>query len=168
MGRPSGEGARPHLQKKFGAVTQPDPQQLARMRDAFDALNRMLEQREAGEPVDPTFESFLEQYGDLFPGDPADLDELLEQLAARMAAAQAMWNSMSPEQRSQLQGLAEPLLEDLDLRWQGARLAGNLQRAFPGAGWEQRFRFSGDQPMGMGEGTDAAGRLRDLDELEDF
>ena len=52
-----------------------------------------------------------------------------------MAAAQAMWNSMSPEQRSQLQGLAESLLEDLDLRWQVDRLAGNLQRAFPDAGW---------------------------------
>ncbi len=138
------------------------------MREAFDALNRMIEQREAGEPIDPSFESFMEKFGDLFPGNPADLDELLEQLAARMAAAQAMWNSMSPEQRSQLQGLAESLLEDLDLRWQVDRLAGNLQRAFPGAGWEQRFRFSGDQPMGMGEGTDAAGRLRDLDELEDF
>jgi uncharacterized protein with von Willebrand factor type A (vWA) domain len=85
-----------------------------------------------------------------------------------MAAAQAMWNSMSPEQRSQLKGLADSLLEDLDLRWQVDRLAGNLQRAFPEAGWDQRYRFSGDDPMGMGEGTDAAGRLRDLDELEDY
>ena len=128
----------------------------------------MVEQRESGEPIDPTFESFMEQFGDLFPGDPKDLDELLEQLAARMAAAQAMFNSLSPEQRSQLQGLAESLLEDMDLRWQVDRLAGNLQKAFPDAGWEQRFRFRGDDPMGMGEGTDAAGRLRDLDELEGY
>jgi len=138
------------------------------MRQAFDALNRMMEQREAGEPVDPSFESFMEQFGDLFPGNPKDLDELLEQLAARMAAAQAMFNSMSPEQRAQLQGLAESLLEDMDLRWQVDRLSDNLQRAFPGAGWDQRFRFRGDDPMGMGEGTDAAGRLRDLDELEGY
>ena len=138
------------------------------MRQAFDALNRMIEQREAGEAIDPGFESFMEQFGDLFPGDPKDLDELLEQLAARMAAAQAMWNSMSPEQRAQLQGLAESLLEDMDLRWQVDRLAQNLQQAFPDAGWENRFRFRGDDPMGMGEATDAAGRLRDLDELEGF
>ena len=150
------------------ALANPDPEQLAHMRDGFDALNRMIEQRQAGEPIDPSFESFLEQYGDLFPGDPADLDELLEQLAARMAAAQAMWNSMSPEQRAQLQGLAESLLEDMDLRWQVDRLAGNLQQAFPDAGWQQRYRFSGDQPMGMGEATDAAANLRDLDELEAF
>lgn len=162
------EVARTYFEQMSEALANPDPAQLAHMREAFDALNRMLEQRQAGEEIDPSFESFMEQFGDLFPGNPADLDELLEQLAARMAAAQAMWNSMTPEQRAQLQGLAESLLEDLDLRWQVDRLASNLQRAFPGAGWEQRYRFSGDQPMGIGDATDAAARLRDLEELEDY
>jgi uncharacterized protein with von Willebrand factor type A (vWA) domain len=162
------EVARSYFDQMSEALANPDPEQLARMRDAFDALNRMLEQREAGEPIDPSFESFMENYGDLFPGNPANLDELLEQLAARMAAAQAMWNSMSPAQRAQLQGLAESLLEDMDLRWQVDRLAGNLQKAFPDAGWEQRYKFSGDQPLGMGDATDAASRLRDIDELEAF
>jgi uncharacterized protein with von Willebrand factor type A (vWA) domain len=162
------EVTRTYFDQMSEALSNPDPAQLEHMRQAFDALNRMVEQREAGEPVDPSFESFMEQFGDLFPGDPKDLDELLEQLAARMAAAQAMWNSMSPEQRAQLQGLAESLLEDMDLRWQVDRLGQNLQRAFPEAGWENRFRFRGDDPMGMGEATDAAGRLRDLDELEGF
>jgi uncharacterized protein with von Willebrand factor type A (vWA) domain len=162
------EVAKTYFDQMSEALANPDPAQLEHMRQAFDALNRMMEQREAGEPVDPSFESFMEQFGDLFPGNPKDLDELLEQLAARMAAAQAMFNSMSPEQRAQLQGLAESLLEDMDLRWQVDRLSDNLQRAFPGAGWDQRFRFRGDDPMGMGEGTDAAGRLRDLDELEGY
>ncbi len=162
------EVAKTYFDQMSEALSNPDPAQLEHMRQAFDALNRMIEQREDGQPLDPSFESFMEQFGDLFPGNPETLDELLEQLAARMAAAQAMWNSMTPEQRSQLQGLAESLLEDMDLRWQVDRLAGNLQRAFPGAGWEQRFRFRGDEPMGMGEATDAAARLRDLDELESF
>jgi uncharacterized protein with von Willebrand factor type A (vWA) domain len=162
------EVAKTYFDQVSEALANPDPAQLEHMRQAFDALNRMIEQREAGEPIDPSFETFMEQYGDLFPGNPKDLDELLEQLAARMAAAQAMFNSMSPEQRAQLQGLAESLLEDMDLRWQVDRLAGNLQNAFPDAGWEKRFRFRGDDPMGMGEATDAAGRLRDLDELEGY
>ncbi|HXW39076.1 MAG TPA: hypothetical protein VEJ44_05230, partial [Acidimicrobiales bacterium] len=162
------EVARTYFEQMSEALANPDPAQLERMRNAFDALNRMLEQREAGEPLDPSFESFMEQYGDLFPGDPKDLDELLEQLAARMAAAQAMWNSMTPEQRAQLQGLAESLLEDLDLRWQVDRLSRNLQHAFPNAGWQSSYRFSGDRPMGLGEATDAAATLRDLDELEGF
>ena len=162
------EVTRTYFDQMSEALSNPDPAQLEHMRQAFDALNRMVEQREAGEEIDPSFESFMEQFGDLFPGDPKDLDELLEQLAARMAAAQAMWNSMSPEQRAQLQGLAESLLEDMDLRWQVDRLSQNLQRAFPEAGWENRFRFRGDDPMGMGEATDAAAQLRDLDELEGF
>jgi uncharacterized protein with von Willebrand factor type A (vWA) domain len=162
------EVAKTYFDQVSEALANPDPAQLEHMREAFDALNRMIEQRDAGEPIDPGFESFMEKYGDLFPGNPKDLDELLEQLAARMAAAQAMFNSMSPEQRAQLQGLAESLLEDMDLRWQVDRLAGNLQKAFPDAGWEQRFRFRGDEPMGMGEATDAAGRLRDLDDLEGY
>ena len=162
------EVARTYFENMSEALSNPDPAALERMRNAFDALNRMIEQRESGEPLDPSFESFMDQYGDMFPGDPADLDELLEQLAQRMAAAQIMWNSMSPEQRAQLQGLAQSLLEDLDLRWQVDRLANNLQQAFPDAGWDRRYSFRGDQPMGMGDATDAAATLRDLDELEAF
>ena len=129
------EVARTYFENMSEALSNPDPEMLERMRNAFDALNRMIEQREAGEPLDPSFESFMEQYGDMFPGNPKNLDELLEQMAARMAAAQAMWMSMSPEQRAQLKGLADSLLEDMDLRWQVDRLAGNLQKAFPAEGW---------------------------------
>ena len=86
------EVAKTYFDQMSDALSNPDPAQLEHMRQAFDALNRMVEQREAGEEIDPSFESFMEQFGDLFPGDPKDLDELLEQLAARMAAAQAMWN----------------------------------------------------------------------------
>ena len=66
-------------------------------------------------------------------------------------------DSMSPEQRAQLQALAESLFEDMDLRWQVDRLAENLRKAVPGAGWGQRYRFSGDEPMGLAGATDAAG-----------
>jgi uncharacterized protein with von Willebrand factor type A (vWA) domain len=128
----------------------------------------MLEQRARGEELDPTFDQFMEQFGDMFPGNPANLDELLEQLAARMAAAEAMWRSLSPEQREQLQSLANSLLEDMDLRWQMERLAGNLRQAVPGAGWGQSYRFRGQDPMGFGDATDAASQLADLDRMEEL
>ena len=160
------EVARTYFEQVSDALANPDPEAMARMREAFDALNRMLEQRAAGQELDPSFEAFMERFGDLFPGDPKDLDELLEQLAARMAAAQAMFNSLSPEQRAQLQGLADSLLEDMDLRWQVERLSANLQQAFPDAGWQQRYRFSGDEPLSMADAADAAANLADLDELE--
>ncbi len=148
------------------AMSSMDPDQLNRMREAFDALNQMIEQRERGDALDPTFDEFMDRFGDLFPG-AQSLDELLEQLAQRMAAAEAMWRSLSPEQRDQLRQLADTLLEDMDLRWQVERLAGNLQRAVPDAGWGQGYRFTGDDPMGLGQATDMAAQLGQLDRIED-
>src|SRR5206468_7596099 len=120
-----------------------------RMKDMLSALNQMLEQRAQGQ--EPDFESFRQQYGDFFPGNPQTLDELLEQMAEQMAAMQAMLNSMTPEQRAQLQGLAEQLLEDMDLRWQVDQLGEHLRGLFPQMGWERRYNLSGDNPLGMGQ-----------------
>ena len=150
------------------ALSNMSPESMARMRDAYDALNQMLEQREAGEEIDPRFEEFMEQYGDMFPGDPQSLDELLAQLAERMAAAQAVWNSMSPEQRAQLRGLMEAVLEDMDLRWQVDRLARNLQLAAPEAGWGRSYGFEGEGPMSISRATDLASQLGQLDRMEDL
>jgi uncharacterized protein with von Willebrand factor type A (vWA) domain len=149
------------------ALSSMSPEQMARMRDAYDALNQMLEQRERGEELDPSFEQFMEQYGDMFPGNPSTLDELLEQLAERMAAAQAVWNSLSPEQQAQLRSLMEAVLEDMDLRWQVERLAQNLQRAVPGAGWQRSYDFEGEGPMSLSRATDLATQLGQLDSMED-
>jgi uncharacterized protein with von Willebrand factor type A (vWA) domain len=151
-----------------GAMGDVSPEQMQAMKDMFNALNRMLEQREAGEPIDPSFEQFMQQYGEFFPQNPQTLDELLEQMAQQMAAMQAMLNSMSPEQRAQLQGLAEALMEDMDLKWQVDRLSANLQQAFPGAGWDRRYNFSGQDPLGFGQASDLLNELGDLDSLENL
>jgi uncharacterized protein with von Willebrand factor type A (vWA) domain len=150
------------------SLSSMSPEQMARMRDAYDALNQMLEQRERGDDLDPSFEQFMEQFGDMFPGNPSTLDELLEQLAERMAAAQAVWNSLSPEQQAQLRSLMEAVLEDMDLRWQVERLAQNLQRAVPDAGWQRSYSFEGEGPMSLSRATDLASQLGQLDGIEDL
>jgi uncharacterized protein with von Willebrand factor type A (vWA) domain len=155
-----------YFNQMSGAMQNIDPAQLQRTKDMFDALNRMLEQRENGQPIDPSFEEFMERFGDFFPGNPETLDELLEQLAQQMAAMQAMLNSMTPEQRAQLEGLAQQLLEDMDLAWQVSRLSSNLQRAFPGAGWERRYQFGGQDPLGFSEAANLMNELGDMDALE--
>jgi len=155
-----------YFNQMSGAMQNIDPAQMQRTKDMFDALNRMLEQRDAGQPIDPSFEEFMERFGDFFPGSPETLDELLEQLAQQMAAMQAMLNSMTPEQRAQLEGLAQQLLEDMDLAWQVSRLSSNLQRAFPGAGWERRYQFSGQDPLGFSEAANLMNELGDMDALE--
>ncbi len=150
------------------ALQNPDPQQLQRMKDMFDALNRMLEQREGGQDTDEAFAEFMQRFGDFFPGNPKDLDELLEQLAQQMAAVQSMLNSMTPEQRAQLQSLMNQLLADMDLRWQMDRLSRNLQRAFPQAGWDRRYNFSGHDPLGFAEAAEVMNELGDIDQLENL
>jgi uncharacterized protein with von Willebrand factor type A (vWA) domain len=140
------------------------PEDMARMKDMLAELNQMLEQRANGE--EPDFEQFMEKFGDFFPENPQSLDELLEHMAQRMAAMQAMLNSMTPEQRAQLQQLSDQLLEDMDLRWQMDQLGQNLQNAFPQAGWDKQYEFSGDQPLNMGQAQQLMEDMADLDQLE--
>jgi uncharacterized protein with von Willebrand factor type A (vWA) domain len=142
------------------------PERMAAMKDMLAELNQMLEQRERGE--EPDFEGFMSRHGDFFPGNPKTLDELLEQMAQSMAQMQSLLNSMTPEQRAQLQGLAEALMEDMDLNWQVGELARNLQRAFPNLPWERRMNFSGDDPLQFGQMSGLLEALGDMDELENL
>lgn len=157
-----------YFNQMSGAMQAGSPEQMQRTKDMLNALNRMLEQRERNEELDPSFQQFMERFGDLFPGAPESLDELLEQMAQQMAAVQSMLNSMTPEQRAQLQGLAEALLEDMDLRWQVDRLAGNLRSAFPQAGWDRQHSFSGNDPLGFAEAASLMDQLGDMDQLENL
>jgi uncharacterized protein with von Willebrand factor type A (vWA) domain len=149
-----------------GAMQDMSSQDMSRMKDMMAALNEMLEKHQRGE--EPGFEEFMEEYGDFFPENPRNVDELLEQMARRMAAMQAMLNSMSPEQRAQLQQLSEQLMEDMDLQWQMQQLAGNLQQMFPQMNWDQSYDFEGQDPMGFAQAMQAMQDLGDLDQLENL
>src|SRR5947209_2170499 len=158
-----------YFNQMAGAMSNVSPEHMQRMKDMFNALNQLIEMREAGQDTTAAFDQFMQQYGDFFPDNPQNLDELLENLAAQMAAMQNMLNSMTPEQRAQLQGLANQLLEDMDLRWQVERLSANLQSAFPGAGWDRRpYNFSGQDPLNMAEAASLMNRLGDIDQLENL
>ncbi|WP_421121025.1 VWA domain-containing protein [Aquihabitans daechungensis] len=147
-----------------GAMSDVSPEALQRTKDMLAELNTMLEDRAAGR--EPDFDGFMERYGDFFPEGPRNLDELLELMAQRMAAMQAMLNSMTPEQRAQLQGLSDQLLEDMDLQWQMDQLSANLQQAFPDMGWNRRYDFEGQDPLGFADAAQVMNELGDLDQLE--
>ncbi len=155
-----------HLDQVSSAMQNMSAEDMARMKDMMAALNEMLERRKNGE--DPQFEEFMKRFGDFFPENPQSLDELLEAMAQRMAQAQAMLNSMTPEQRAQLQQLSEQLLEDMDLRWQMDQLSQNLQSMFPQAGWQKSYDFSGQEPMGFQQAMQSMQDLADLDQLENL
>lgn len=152
------------VDRMAGAMSSLTPEDLARMKDMMAELNHMLDQRARGET--PDFDGFMERYGDFFPENPQTLDELLEVMARRMAAAQAMLNSMTPEQRAQLQALSDQLLEDMDLRWQVEQLGEHLRREVPDAGWQAGYSFEGSDPLDMAAATSLMSELGDLDQLE--
>ena len=155
-----------YVNQMAGAVQNMTPEDMARMKDMMSELNHMLEQRERGE--EPDFDGFMDRFGDFFPENPQTLDELLEVMAQRMANMQAMLNSMTPEQRAQLQGLSEQLLQDMDLAFQADQLSRNLQNAFPNMGWNRSFDFRGQDPLGFAEAAEMMQELGDIDQLENL
>ena len=158
------EIAQSQFDQMAGAMGEMQPEDLGPMKDMMAELNQMIEQRERGE--EPDFEGFMERHGDFFPENPESLDELLEIMAERMAAMQAMMNSLTPEQRQQLQELSAELMDDMDLQWETQQLAQHLQEAFPDMNWDSSYEFGGDQQLNMPQATDVMQQLGDLDSLQ--
>ena len=137
------------IDQMAGEMKNMSTEDMSRMKDMLSALNQMLSEHQQGE--NPDFEKFMEEYGDFFPENPQSLEELLEVMAQRMATMAQVLNSMTPEQRAQLEELSEQLLEDMDLRWQMDQLSENLREAFPKMGWEQSVEFQGDDSLNLPE-----------------
>jgi uncharacterized protein with von Willebrand factor type A (vWA) domain len=126
-------------------------------------LNALLQERLAGRDPDPS--EFLARHGRFFPG-ARTVDDIIEQLGARMAALQSLLRSMTPEQRAELQSMMDALLRDDRLRWDLAQLAATMDQLLPG-GLGDRFRFTGDEPLGLEAALGQMSRLHALDALED-
>ncbi|MGH2725540.1 MAG: hypothetical protein ACRDKS_01045, partial [Actinomycetota bacterium] len=143
------------------------PEQIQRMKDMLGDLNRMLDQKRNGTgPAQDEFDEFMRRYGDFFPENPRNLDELMEALARRMAAMGRLLNSLSPEQRAELMDLARQVMDDMDLSFEIDRLASSLQNLFPDLDWDSGVPMEGDEQLGLREGLEAVERIADYDELE--
>ena len=103
-----------------------------------------------------------------FPDNPRNLDELVDSLARRAAAAQRLLDSLTPEQRAELAGLMDQALRDAGLAEEMGRLQSSLRAARPDLRWGGGERMSGDQPMGYADATGALAELADLDELTEL
>jgi len=150
------------------ALANPDPQALQRVKDMLADLNEMLAADARGEHTQEDFDAFMERYGDMFPDRPANLEELVDQLARRAMAAQRLLSSLSAEQRDELAGLMDQALADAGLAAEMARLAGALRARRPDIdfGGRQQETMTGDDPLGLGDATTAIADLADLAELE--
>jgi uncharacterized protein with von Willebrand factor type A (vWA) domain len=137
------------------------------IRDMLNDLNDLLEKRRLGEDTQEDFDEFMRKHGNQFPENPQNLDELLDTLAERSAAAQRMLNSMTPEQREELMNLAAQAFGSPELMQGLSRLDDNLRSLRPGEDWTGSASFSGDEPTGLGEATGVMQDLSDLDSLSD-
>jgi len=134
-----------------------------RVNDMLDDLNELLDKHASGQDSPEDFSEFMAKHGEFFPENPKDIDELLDSLAKRAAAAQRFRNSLSPDQRAELDALAQQAFGSPSLTNALDKLDQHLQNARPGEDWQGSERFKGDNPMGMGEGAQA---LADIGELE--
>jgi uncharacterized protein with von Willebrand factor type A (vWA) domain len=151
------------------SLQQPDPAAMQRVKDMMAALNEMLEADAQGTHTQQDFDDFMAQYGDLFPDSPRNLDELVDSLVRRMAAAQRLLNSLTDAQREELAGLMEQTLEDAGLAAEMSRLAASLRSRRPDMdfdGWPGE-QMTGQDPLGLSEATTALSELADLADLED-
>ena len=153
------------LDSYFGGLTDTirstTPEQLTRNREMVRDLNRLLNERLAG--GDPDASAFLARHGSFFPG-ARTVDDIIEQLAERMAQMQSLLSSLAPEQRAELQQMMDSLLRDDRLRWDLAQLAATLDQLLPG-GLGQRFEFSGEESLSLDGALDQLGRLQRIDRL---
>ncbi|MFA1541222.1 vWA domain-containing protein [Actinomadura monticuli] len=148
------------------ALENQDPAALERVKEMMGALNQMLERDARGEHTQDDFDRFMEQYGDMFPDDPQNLEELVDSLARRAAAMDRLLASLSPEQRAELAGLMDQAMRDAGLAMEMTRLGDALRARRPDLGWGRPEEMTGDDPLGMGDATTALAELADLSELE--
>jgi uncharacterized protein with von Willebrand factor type A (vWA) domain len=141
-------------------------EQMQRMRDMLADLNAMLEADARGEDTQERFDEFMGRYGDFFPENPRNLEELVDSLARRAAAASRLMASLSPEQRAELANLAQAALGDLGMEYELDRLGQALRQRRPDLPWGERAAMGGEQPMGLGDATTALEELADVEALE--
>lgn len=131
-------------------------------------LNDLLEKHAAGQDTPEDFQDFMAKHGQHFPENPQSIDELLDALAQRSAAAQRMLNSMTPEQRAELMQLSAQAFGSPALMDQLNRLDQNLMGLRPGENWDGSEQFGeGGNGLGLGDGTGVLQDLADLDALAD-
>jgi uncharacterized protein with von Willebrand factor type A (vWA) domain len=158
------------LDAQFAGMKQAlagDPAAMEAVRDMLADLNALLAAHARGEDTTDRFADFMDKHGGLFPEQPRSVDDLIDALARRMAAAERLLASLSPEQRFQLAQLMSDALNDPDLAFEMAQLADNLRSLRPGLDSQRPVAMRpGGQPLGYSDAVGAVAELADLESLE--
>src|SRR3954469_23648923 len=149
------------------ALESPDPEAMQRVKDMLSDLNSLLAAHARNEDTTDAFADFMAKHGEFFPEHPENIEELIDALARRQAAAQRMLASLSPEQREQLGQLMSQALGDADLASEMAQLSDNLRSLRPGLDRESPAGMRpGGESLGYSDAVEAVAELADLEALE--
>ena len=149
------------MQQALGNMT---PQDLARMREMLNDLNRML--REKADGGEPDFDQFKQKWGQNFPG-VESLDQLLEQMGRQMAQMQSLMQSLSPGQRQELDAMMRSLFaQDERLEAAMSQLAMHLSELLPMDEMAERYPFQGNEEVTLAEAMRLMDELKQMEELE--
>ncbi|HQY30465.1 MAG TPA: VWA domain-containing protein, partial [Thermomicrobiales bacterium] len=141
------------------------PEDIAESRQMMSELNDMIEAHNRGEPTN--FDQFMHRWGHYFGPDITSIEDLIAHMQQQMQAMNQLLQSMSPEQRSQLQQMMEAVTSDPGLQEEMARLASNIGQLMPQPGNERAgYQFGGEESISLDQAVRLMDRMNDYDDLE--
>jgi len=150
------------LAQKMGAL---GPQERGALKRLLQDLNRLLEERAQGQR--PDYQAFRERWKDLLgPDAPSTLDALVEHLQRQRARMESLLESLTPEQKRELEALLRSALDDPDLQQELARLARLLEQVHPMGSLRRSYPFRGKEPLDLDIALEVIEGLQRLDEAE--
>ena len=150
------------IQEGIQNMTEED---LRRVQEMVRDLNELTKRALNGE--DPDISDFMRKWGEFFPPGIETFDQLREYMEKQMSQMQTLLNSMSSEQRNELQDMMDALLRDNRLQWDLFELSYNMARLNPEAFDNSRFSLTGDEPLSLQEALRLMGDLSSMDETEE-
>ena len=142
------------------------PEQMQGMKQMLKDLNQMLDQHSRGQLSDEQFQQFMQRYGEMFgPNQPANMEELMEQIQERMAQAQSLLDSMPEETRQQLQDLMASLMDD-EMRQELGMLSAMMDDMYPPDDLSRQYPFSGQEEISLDEAMRVMDQLQQMENLE--
>ena len=140
------------------------PEDLRRTNQMLRDLNEMLRERQEG--GEPNFQNFMEKYGEFFPPGMENLDDLVQHMQQRMAAMQSLMESMTPQQRRELEELMEGIFQNEEMQQELNDLAMNLEQLYPMGSMRRQYPFQGDDSLSFMEAMRLMQELQEMDQLE--
>lgn len=139
----------------------------AALREMITDLTDLLDAHARGEDTTAAFDQFMAKHGQMLGSDAQNIDDLIDEMARRSAAAARMMASMSAAQRAELADLMAQAVAEMGLAEEFGGLADRLRALRPELDWSGRQKMTGERGLRVGEAAEALADLADAEALAD-